>query len=201
MSSAKPVLDRPILVEGKYDKNTLSQLVDAHIVPLGGFSMFHNRDLVALLRRLARERGVLVLTDSDRGGMQIRHRLAGILPPDRVTHLYIPKIEGKESRKAHRSREGYLGVEGMDRETLLRLLAPFFVDAPPRKGLSLTKADFYRLGLSGGEGSAALRARLAAALDLPQDLSATALLDTVNLLCTEEEWEKALAQAQSAPAQ
>ena len=114
----------PIIVEGRYDKSALSGFLDATIITTGGFSIFNNKEKQALIRRIAKN-GIIILTDSDGGGKQIRKFLSGILPPDRIHNLYIPKVEGKESRKRKPSKSGTLGVEGMEKETILRLLAPF----------------------------------------------------------------------------
>ena len=123
----KKKISLPIIVEGKYDKNTLSQIFDAHIITLGGFSVFNSKEKQLLIKRLAKD-GVILMTDSDGGGKQIRSFLLGILPSDKVKNVYIPKLEGKEKRKDKPSKSGLLGVEGMSRETLERLLLPFVID-------------------------------------------------------------------------
>lgn len=173
----------PIIVEGRYDKSTLSGFVDAVILTTDGFSVFNNKEKQALIRRICSD-GVIVLTDSDGGGRQIRSFLSGILPHDKLHNLYIPKIEGKEKRKAHRSAAGVLGVEGMSREILERLLAPFAIDSPAEQTSrrEITKTDFFLDGLSGTDGAASRRASLAAVADLPEDMSANALLEAMNLL-------------------
>ena len=186
----KPKIALPIIVEGRYDKIKLSSLVDAHIVTTDGFSLFHDRERLALLRRMAEEGGVIVLTDADGGGRQIRSFLSSALGGT-VHHLHIPAGPGKERRKKTAGRAGLLGVEGTDNETLLRLLTPFFSDSVPDRA-ALTKADLYADGLSGGEGSAALRAAVSRRLSLPADLSANAFLAAVNLLFSEEEYRAAL---------
>ena len=192
----KRYLDRPLVVEGKYDKNTLSQLFDGIIIPTGGFGIFRKTELVAYLKKLAQPNGLLVLTDSDAGGHQIRRFLVQTVGKDKVTHLYIPQIEGKEKRKNKASAQGWLGVEGMDKDTLLGLLSPFTVGAPPRPALVLTKADMYALGLSGGVGSAERRDTLAHKLDLPLGLTPNAWLEAVTTLVSKEQWENALATLQ-----
>lgn len=190
------VIDYPILVEGKYDRAKLLQLVDAHVIETNGFGIFQDKEKRALLRRLAEPRGVIVLTDSDHAGGVIRGHLSGILPKDKVIHLYTPQIKGKERRKREASKEGLLGVEGMTPEVLLTLLAPFASDAPARaKRAELTKQDFYADGLSGGKDSSALRARLAREAGLPVSLSANALLAAINLLFTEAEYHTMLEKA------
>lgn len=189
-------LDRPLVVEGKYDKNTLSQLFDGVILTTGGFGIFHQSQLVAYLKRLASPRGILVLTDSDAGGAQIRRFLTQALGKDAVTHLYIPQIEGKEKRKNKASAQGWLGVEGMEKDTLLSLLTPFTTNAPPRALLSLSKADLYALGLSGGQGAKEKRDALAKYFDLPLGLTPNAWLEAVCTLVSKEKWEQAMAELQ-----
>ncbi len=186
MQETKPMLDRPVLVEGKYDKIKLLSLFSGTVLTTGGFSVFHRQEQLAMLRRLAKERGLVVLTDSDGGGKQIRSFLKGALPPERVTHLYIPRIEGKEHRKDHASRAGLLGVEGMEPSVLYRLLAPYTVCDKGAQETSeaapLTKARLYQDGFSGTKEAKTNRAKLLRLLELPEDLSANALIETVNLL-------------------
>lgn len=183
----------PVIVEGKYDKITLSALVDTPVFATGGFSVFNSGELRALLRRLATSTPLILLTDSDGGGRQIRAYLSGILPKDRLIQLFIPEIPGKESRKRAPGKAGLLGVEGMEASLLTKLLAPYATDVPPVSHTPVTKTDFYADGLSGGEGSAALRARLALALGLPHDMTANALLTSVNLLLGREAYQETLA--------
>ena len=187
-------IDRPIIVEGKYDKIALSAVVEGHILTTGGFSLFNQKEKAALLRRLSAEHGVIVLTDSDGGGRQIRSYLSGILPKDKVFHLYIPAIKGKERRKEKAGKAGLLGVEGMDASLLRDLLSPFASDAPPLRAGGVTKADFYTDGLSGRDGSAERRRALCALLAFPPDMTADALLEAVNLLYTKEEYKTLLAR-------
>ncbi len=182
----------PVLVEGKYDKITLSSIIDANIVVLGGCSIFNSQQMKKLLLKLAQSTELILLTDPDGGGRQIRSFILGLLPKERVHQLHIPQIAGKESRKTKASRQGLLGVEGMSREVIERLFLPFSSDAP-KMGNPVTVADLYRDGLSGGEGSAGKRAMLAARLDLPTDLSAKALLEAINLLYDRAAYEAALA--------
>lgn len=190
-------LDRPLLVEGRYDKNTLSQVAEGVILPVGGFSVFHNRTLVDYLRRLAEPDGLLILTDSDGGGEQIRRFLSSVFPKEKCIHLYIPQKEGKERRKKQRGKAGLLGVEGMPPELLRALLLPYDRegDAPPRPRLSLTKADLYALRLSGHPDSAAARAAVAVSLDLPADLTPDGFLQAVNTLVSPDDFAAALRAA------
>lgn len=183
-----------IVVEGRYDKNTLSQIVDATVVTLGGFSVFNNREKLEFLRKLAEKQGLIVLTDSDGAGFVIRNYLKGALPKDRVKQAYIPDIHGKERRKRTPGKEGKLGVEGMKPQVILDALrragATFLEEdasAPAVSRKPLTKGDLFELGLSGGPGSAAKRQALLHALSLPEHLTANGLLEALNLLYTREE--------------
>ena len=180
----------PIIVEGRYDKSTLSGFLDATIITTGGFSIFNDKEKQALLRRLS-ENGVIILTDSDGGGKQIRSFLAGILPPDKIHNLYIPKIAGKESRKRKPSASGNLGVEGMDKETILRLLEPFIEGKNTQKcDKMITKVDFFVDKLTGCDGASENRARLCHECNLPDDMTPNALLEAMNLLYGYEEYKK-----------
>ncbi len=186
-----------IVVEGRYDKNTLSQVVDALILETSGFGVFKDGEKLALLRQLARRRGLVVLTDSDGAGFVIRNFLKGAIPPEQVKHAYIPDVPGKERRKRAPGTEGKLGVEGMDPETLLEALrragATFLDgDAPaPCRGC-LTPADLFELGLSGGPDAAARRRELLRRLGFPEHMNAKALLAALNALYTREELEELL---------
>ena len=180
-----------ILVEGRYDKNTLRQVVDAVVLETSGFGIFHDRQKQKLLRSLAESRGLIVLTDSDGAGFVIRSFIKGCVDPSLVKHAYIPDVYGKERRKASPSKEGKLGVEGMAPEVLLEALrragATFDGEACSQEK-RITKADMYARGLSGRSGSAEKRARLMKALDLPERLSPTALLDVLNALMSREDF-------------
>ncbi len=184
-------LSRPVIVEGKYDKIKLSAVIKAQIITTDGFGIFSKEEKKLLIRRLAAENGVIVLTDSDGAGRIIRNHLKNILPADKIIHIYTPQIKGKEKRKDAPSKEGFLGVEGMTPEWIEQALSPF-ADGAPKQKMALTKADLYALSLSGREDSAARRTALAGALSLPASLSANALLEAVNLLVTKEEFEAAL---------
>ena len=172
----------PIIVEGRYDKSTLSGFIDGTVITTGGFSIFNNREKQALIRRLAKD-GIIVLTDSDGGGKQIRSFLAGLVPGDKVHNLYIPKIEGKESRKRKAGAAGILGVEGMEKDVLLRLLEPFAEGSATEKSSKMiTKVDFFVDKLTGCANASENRARLCAMCDLPLDMTPNALLEAMNLL-------------------
>lgn len=189
-------LKYPLIVEGKYDKAALCNLVEGEILLTNGFHIYKDREMLALVRRLAEKSPVAVLTDSDRAGFSIRGHLAGVIPPERLIQIYTPEIYGKERRKSAPSAEGKLGVEGMPPETLLEILERAGVldgsDAP--QGAAITKADLYRLGLSGGVGSAERRRALCRRLALPQGLSANALPGVLNRLITPEELERLAAE-------
>lgn len=183
-------LRQAIVVEGRYDKNTLSQLVDAPIFETNGFGVMKNREMLEFLRRVAQTRGLIILTDSDGAGFVIRNFLKGALPKDKVLHAYIPDIYGKERRKTHAGKEGKLGVEGMTPEILLSALQNAGAqteqtDAPTER---ITKTDLFLAGLSGGAGSAEKRAKLQKELCLPAHLGANAFLDALNLLMSREEF-------------
>lgn len=191
-----------IVVEGRYDKNTLSQLVDTVIVETSGFAIFKDKERTDLLRRLAERRGLIVLTDPDGAGFVIRSHLRGSIPPERVKHAYVPDIYGKERRKRHGGKEGKLGVEGMRPQVLeaaLRRAGATFLDeheAAPA-GRPITKADLFSLGLSGGPDAAERRRDLLHRLALPERLSANAMLEVLNALCTREELSAMLAEGAS----
>ena len=181
-----------IVVEGRYDKNTLSQIVDATVVTLGGFAVFNDMEKLAFLRRLAEKQGLIVLTDSDGAGFVIRNYLKGALPKGQVKQAYIPDIHGKERRKRTAGKEGKLGVEGMRPEVLLDCLrragATFMDEAAEGKkpAAPITKADLFALGLAGGDNAAQKRQALLKKLDLPEHLTANGLLEALNLLYDRE---------------
>lgn len=180
-----------IIVEGRCDKAKLSGLVEGTIVETGGFGIFRDGEKMALIRRLAATVGVIIFTDSDGAGFVIRRRLSQCLPPGQVKHAYIPDIFGKERRKARPSKEGKLGVEGMDpallRDCLLRAGATVDQGGQEARAPALTKADLWDLGLSGGPESASLRQRVQKVLGLPERLSANGLLQALNALYNREE--------------
>ena len=181
-----------IVVEGRYDKNTLSQVVDAVIVETSGFGIFNNKEKQRLLNKMAQARGLIVLTDSDGAGFVIRNFIKGCVDPSLVKHAYIPEIYGKERRKRQASKEGQLGVEGMRPQVLLDALrkagASFEGENAAPAARPITKADMYKMGLSGGEGSRIRRETLMKTLELPTKLSADALLDVLNAIMSREEF-------------
>ena len=179
-----------IVVEGCYDKNALKQVVEATVVETRGFGVFNDKERLALLRRLAAQQGLILLTDSDGAGFVIRNFLKGSIPKNQLKQAYIPDIYGKERRKMAPGREGKLGVEGMPPRVLLEALeragATFEDGETSEKRQAVTKADFYELGLAGGPDSAAKRAALLKKLGLPERMTANALLEAVNLLYSRE---------------
>lgn len=180
-----------IVVEGRYDKNKLAQLVDTVILETSGFGIFKDKEQLALLRKIGEKRGLILLTDSDGAGFVIRNHLKGALPPDQVKHAYIPDCFGKERRKRKPGKEGKLGVEGMEPEVLLQALrraGATILDEEEEREESppLTKADLFACGLSGGEGSREKRQALLKKLGLPAHLSPNAMLPVLSALCDRE---------------
>lgn len=212
---AKIKIQEALVVEGRYDKNTLSQIVDAPIFITNGFGIFHDPETLALLRAVAEKRGLIILTDADGGGLVIRNHLKGAIDPALVKHAYIPDVPGKERRKAAPGKEGKLGVEGMEPELLLAALrnagATFLDEGPVTSHQSpgnkeqatgvgtalcrpsvpddqrITKTDLYELGLSGRPDSREKRRALQKRLSLPENLSANALLTALNCIMTRED--------------
>ena len=188
---SKPRIEEVIVVEGRYDRNMLLQVVDATVVETGGFSVFNDREKLAFLRKLAQKRGLILLTDSDGAGFVIRNYLKGAIPKEQIKQAYIPDIPGKERRKRKAGKEGKLGVEGMTPEILLQALrrggATFVGEAAPSAAVPITKADLLDRGLI-GPGSAQKRRQLLKNLELPEHLSPNALLETLNLLMSREEF-------------
>ena len=187
-----------IIVEGRYDKNTLSQVVDTLILETGGFQIFKDQEKMALLDRAARRRGLIVLTDSDGAGFVIRNRSKGAVPAGQVKHAYIPDVYGKERRKRQPGKEGKLGVEGMPPQVLedvLRRAGATFLDGDGLSvpsGPPLTKGDLFAAGLSGGPDSAGKRRALLKRLELPEHMSANALLAVLNGCYSRAEAEEIL---------
>ena len=180
-----------IVVEGRYDKNTLAQIVDAPILETSGFGIMKDKQQLRLLRRVAQNRGLIIFTDSDGAGFVIRNYLKGAIEPKYLRHAYIPDIPGKEKRKASPGKEGKLGVEGMTPQIILDALrkagAKVLGEDVKRTAGNITKQDMMELGLSGGQNSSELRRKLMKKLDLPEHMSANALLQAVNLLYTLDE--------------
>lgn len=197
-------LREAIVVEGKYDKNTLRQIVDAPVFTTSGFGIMNDKSMLALLRQIAETRGLIILTDSDGAGFVIRNYLKGALPKDKVRHAYIPDIPGKERRKTTPGKEGKLGVEGMEPEVLLESLrscgAVFEGEEGEREPrIPITKADLMDLGLSGGPDSRIKRQELQKRLKLPEHLSANGLLEALNILYSKDEFMKLLETGSQGP--
>lgn len=182
----------PVVVEGQYDRLRLQNVIEGQILTTDGFGIFNKKEKRALLQALAKKTPLIVLTDSDGAGKLIRSHLTSVIPADRLIHLYVPRIAGKEKRKKDPSAEGVLGVEGMENDLLFRLLEPY-----ARQNLSvetvenpLSKTDFYIDGLTGAPDSAARRDAFAAKLGLPPAMTPNALLAAVKVLCTYDEYCK-----------
>ncbi|MCL2366490.1 MAG: DUF4093 domain-containing protein [Oscillospiraceae bacterium] len=189
----KKTIREIIVVEGRYDKNVVAQVVDATIIELSGFGIFSDKDKLSLLRKLADKCGLIIFTDSDRAGFFIRGRLCGMLDNLNIKHAYIPDLFGKEKRKPTASKEGKLGVEGMSPDVILNALeragATFDMDTKASgKRQSISKADLFEVGLSGCPDSANKRQKLLYYLELPERLSANGLLDILNTLYTKDEF-------------
>ena len=191
-------IQEAIVVEGRYDKNALSQVADTLILETGGFQIFKDPEKMALLGRAARRRGLIVLTDSDGAGFVIRNRIKGVIPAQFLKHAYIPDIYGKERRKRQPGKEGKLGVEGMSPavlEDVLRRAGATFLEGDSlakHSGPTLTKGDLFTAGLVGGPGSAGKRQRLLKRLELPEHMSANALLAVLNGCYSREEADEIL---------
>ncbi len=185
-------LDRPVIVEGKYDVIKLSNIIDALIIKTDGFGIFKNKEKQKLLRSLAEEKGIIVLTDSDGAGFVIRNFISSIVPPEKITHVYIPDIFGKEKRKTDFSAEGKLGVEGIKEKVLLEAFEKAGVTASltNEKRRLITPLDLYEHGLSGKPNSAEKRKKLLKKLSLPEHLSSSSLIKILNTFVTYEDFEK-----------
>lgn len=188
----KPRVKEVVVVEGRYDRNTLLQAVDATVVEVGGFSLFHDDEKTAYLRDLAEKNGVILMTDADSAGFVIRNHLKGCLPPERVKQAYIPDVYGKERRKKKPGKEGKLGVEGMRPEVLveaLRRAGATFEDGEGRRtAAGITKADLLEKGLI-GPNSREKRLEIQKKLGFPEHLTANGLLEAMNLLLSREEFD------------
>ena len=179
-----------IIVEGRYDIQTLKQCVDTVILQTGGFRIFKDKERLQMIRKIAEKRGILILTDSDGAGLVIRNFLKGAIPANQVKHAYIPEILGKETRKRHASKAGTLGVEGMSQDILKNALisaGATILGDEQKTTKQLAKADLFALGLSGQSGSEKKRKALLKKLNLPQYLSSNALLDFLNAVSDKDE--------------
>lgn len=183
-----------VVVEGKYDKIKLSNIIDGLIITTNGFGIFNDKEKQYLIRRIAESRGIVVLTDSDSAGFVIRNFLKGAVPKDKIKHAYIPDIFGKEKRKDKPSKEGKLGVEGVPEAVILKALescGAICESTEPSKnnsGGEITKTDFFIYGLTGGENSSKRREVLKKALNLPENMTSNSILQIVNCLMTKDEF-------------
>lgn len=190
----------PIIVEGKYDRMKLLAICEGLIIKTDGFGVFKKEEKAALIRTLASKSPIIVLTDSDGGGKVIRSHISSLVPKDKLIQLYIPKIEGKEKRKSEPSKEGTLGVEGMENELLYKLLLPFSSEANSEVNEKLTqiaenplsKVDFFQDGLTGGENSSVKRDELAKKFNLPSGMTPNALLEALKVVSTYDEYLEAV---------
>ena len=181
-------LSEAVIVEGRYDKIKLANILDAFIIETNGFGIFKDKEKLAFIKKLAEERGIIVLTDSDHAGFMIRGHIASAIPKDRIKNVYIPDIYGKEKRKAEPSKEGKLGVEGMSKEVILEALKKAGVTCTTSENTDpITTADLYELGLSGTENAKENRKRLLKQLDLPEFLTTPSILTCLNNMMTKEE--------------
>ena len=189
-------LKEAVIVEGKYDKIKLSSLVDGLIITTDGFGIFKDREKRELIKTLAKKRGIIILTDSDSAGFLIRSHIKGFVSEGEIKNVFIPDVFGKEKRKSAPSKEGKLGVEGMDRELLENALkkAGIVGQSEPSNAKKVTKADLFEDGISGGADSKAKRTRLLKELGLPERMGANALLETVNALYSFEEYKAAVSR-------
>ena len=184
-------LDSPIIVEGKYDKIRLENIFETPIIITEGFGIFKNKDKKDFIKLLAQKSGIIVLTDSDSAGIMIRNHLKSFVPNDKIINIYLPEISGKERRKSSPSKQGILGVEGIDDDIIVSAFERAGVVGTKRESNDkITKLDLYNLGISGGSQSARLRRELLAKLSLPTGLSATSILEAINFLYTKEEFLK-----------
>lgn len=193
MEVEKLQISYPVIVEGKYDRLRLLSVIDANIYTTEGFGIFKKKEKLALFRALAAATPVIVLTDPDGAGTQIRSFLTGVIPKERLIPLYVPQIKGKEPRKKEPSAAGFLGVEGQEWERLYRLFLPFANGERPAPARPITKADLYEDGLTGAANSAARRAALARQFDLPEDMTPNALLSALNIITDLPGYRAALA--------
>ena len=183
-------LSQPVIVEGKYDVIKLSNILDALIIKTDGFGIFKDSEKQRLIRRLANEKGIIVLTDSDSAGFVIRNFISSCMPKEKIINVYIPDIFGKEKRKTERSKEGKLGVEGVPESVILEALRKAGVTASvtDEKRRLITNVDLYEYGLSGRENSSRKRKKLLAALSLPERMSTSSLVKILNSFVTYEEF-------------
>lgn len=182
-------LTEAVIVEGKYDKIKLSNIIDAFIIETNGFAIFKDKSKLSFIKKLAKERGIIILTDSDHAGFMIRNYISSGVPKEQIKNVYIPDVFGKEKRKDTPSKEGKLGVEGMTKEVILASFEKAGVSSTSSVcDNPITTVDFYDLGLTGGANSKAKRKAVCKALDLPEFLSTSSLISCINNFMTKEEF-------------
>jgi len=191
-----------IIVEGRYDKNKLSQIIDTLILETSGFGVFNDREKRTLIRKICEQKGIIIFTDSDSAGCVIRNHLKGILPKEKVKHAYIPQIVGKEKRKTQSSKEGFLGVEGVGDQIIIEALikaGATLLDGSvaTSSSIKITKTDFYADGLSGGPNSGVLRKKVLELCNFPCYMTANAMLEAINMLFTFDEYKKLVEKAKT----
>lgn len=183
-------IKQAVIVEGKYDKIKLSSIIDAVIIPTGGFKIFKDKETLKIIRYFAETTGIIILTDSDTAGFKIRSFLKGAVKNGKIINVYVPDIFGKEKRKAEPSKEGKLGVEGIEKDIILEAFRKAGIVSEERDENHdpITRIDFYECGFSGGQNSSFLRKRLLAELDLPELMTTTGIIDILNTLMTRQEF-------------
>ena len=188
MQKTKIKINQAVIVEGKYDKIKLENIIDAFIIETNGFSIFKDKGKLSFIKKLAEERGIIVLTDSDHAGFMIRNHLSSSIPKDRITDIYIPDIYGKEKRKSSPSKEGKLGVEGMDKDVLIKAFEKANINCEIKENPDpITNYDLFELGLSGTQNAKQNKKKLLKKLELPEYLSTSSLLTYLNNSLTKSE--------------
>ena len=188
-------LKEAVIVEGRYDKIKLKNLIDAPIIETNGFRIFNDRERRDMIRQIADRRGILIMTDSDGAGLVIRNFLNGAVDKDKIKHCYIPQLEGKEKRKEQKSKEGFLGVEGVPDDVIIEAIrksGATVIGEEAAQTNKITKADLFTLGLTGTENSAQKRKKLLKKLNMPDYLSTNAMLTALNCLYSLEELKSLL---------
>ena len=182
----------PIIVEGKYDKIKINSIADACVIATDGFSLFKNHEKLAIIKKLAANGKIIVMCDSDGAGKLIRSHISSAVPKENIIQLYTPQVKGREKRKSHDSKEGFLGVEGVDASVIRDLLLPFSDGEYKSVGADITKLDFYLDGLTGKDDSKQKRNAVAAILGLPKDMTPNAMLEAIRVAYTIEEYKSAI---------
>ena len=189
-------LEQAVIVEGKYDKIKLNSIIDGVIITTNGFSVIKDKEKIELIRYFAKKKGIIILTDSDSAGFKIRNYIKGAVQEGKITNVYIPDIFGKEKRKTAPSKEGKLGVEGIDKEILLKAFekAGILSSETSEKRDPITKIDLYEAGLTGGKNSSEKRKAVLKRLDMPQLLTTNSMLEILNTMMSREEFMRFAAE-------